>query len=969
MHTLTSELFAHCRNADFVVCASQWLLNDDIDVPLDQTSFSRAMLISQGTLSVVDRNGKCFSRIWCVYELFRSLVRKQHRLFDMYTAHAHAFDGFKPKKGLMGTYQHKFATDPRQAVGITTGPVYVDVNSKWACQRVDNAVQSAIDAKAQRESFFPIDILEKAIEFKCENGEASHAEDREKILSAINEKNDAEYLGNLVHGVVAVTALNRILAAKEVAKVEDLECVQQSVQKFVRAVERCEVMTIDLPTEVDTETNLTMLVDGPDVKYKLLVLSTKCESIPEPLWQMGATLTSLDIRAPIEELSSGITQLQSLKHLTLRECKRLKLLPEDLGKLKKLNLLNIRLCSNLTYLPNAVGETCPSVSARKVLMVLVLAGEMSSHMYTNIFGCELGLRPNLFAEQDKLQSPESKQNLNSGKASLKIMAVDQVMEWFEHTDWDVRKVAADTLSQLSPEKWELAAPMLLVCLDHGDWYIRAAAIEVLKKLLQNQTALDMNNEMSVDLALSILQIHKLMPPDSKYGVNFLSEISLEQLERDMPRLLDAAAEAVNVQKVNLAMLGLANAQQEEKRCRKLSGDGAPVALKRAQHAATSAKAKLQWLTDGIGQKLVGDGFAKMNELMAHECLAPHLIQDQNSEKTGLQMLIEDSEFDVSVVEASLNELNKLPPDRWSGMGVQLLGLRPYNWKLLVRRKLLTRLNDKDWRVRRAAVKVFGKWSNKILKKMAPYAIGRLEDVQWSVRASAVEVFGKLETPMNVAPQLRLRLEDDNSDVRAAAVKVVEKLAPRPDCLDKPKSKSPLKQRMKAAAANSARARWKTLKAGAKFGAKCVKAGVDAYVKDGQKEEFQGEKEKMLMYNRENLLKRRAIKDSPVIHRAIREMWEVLFTIFSGQLVLIVVWRQMCDNTHGNFFDFNGEMTRYGYLEVYTRIAKVPDCTVVSLVEILLQVMLPRDEFNEVCSTFSLHYESIAFYHSYDKSTG
>jgi len=42
--------------------------------------------------------------------------------------------------------------------------------------------------------------------------------------------------------------------------------------------------------------------------------------------------------------------------------------------------------------------------------------------------------------------------------------------------------------------------------------------------------------------------------------------------------------------------------------------------------------------------------------------------------------------------------------------------------------------------------------------------------------------------------------------------------------------------------------------------------------------------------------------------------------------------EMCDNSHGNFFDYSGEMTRYGYLEIYTKIAKV---------------MLPPADFVEV----------------------
>lgn len=66
-------------------------------------------------------------------------------------------------------------------------------------------------------------------------------------------------------------------------------------------------------------------------------------------------------------------------------------------------------------------------------------------------GCELGLRPNLFAEHDNLKSSENKKNLDSGKASLEAIGSRQIVEWFIHSNWDVRKVAAESLSQMTPQ--------------------------------------------------------------------------------------------------------------------------------------------------------------------------------------------------------------------------------------------------------------------------------------------------------------------------------------------------------------------------------------------------------------------------------------------------------------------------------------------------------------------------------------
>ena len=52
-----------------------------------QTSFARAMQIAKGTVSVVDGSAGCFERIWCVYELYNSLVSaKASYTYDLVTA-------------------------------------------------------------------------------------------------------------------------------------------------------------------------------------------------------------------------------------------------------------------------------------------------------------------------------------------------------------------------------------------------------------------------------------------------------------------------------------------------------------------------------------------------------------------------------------------------------------------------------------------------------------------------------------------------------------------------------------------------------------------------------------------------------------------------------------------------------------------------------------------------------------------
>ena len=73
------------------VCAyanNQWTLASELVEDLAETSFARAMRISMGTVSVVDRSAGCFGRIWCVYELSYSVRRedKKEFMYDIVTA-------------------------------------------------------------------------------------------------------------------------------------------------------------------------------------------------------------------------------------------------------------------------------------------------------------------------------------------------------------------------------------------------------------------------------------------------------------------------------------------------------------------------------------------------------------------------------------------------------------------------------------------------------------------------------------------------------------------------------------------------------------------------------------------------------------------------------------------------------------------------------------------------------------------
>ena len=126
----------------------------------------------------------CYSRIWCVYELFHSLVGQvamKSYTYDMYTACKHEWVNWNGKE-----------RESRAALGVTDGLAAVD--------------QVAED-KQLREKHYPMELARKGMAFACLEGNASFKPDKDRILEDIGE--DRQQLDNTVHGRVAAAFLRR----------------------------------------------------------------------------------------------------------------------------------------------------------------------------------------------------------------------------------------------------------------------------------------------------------------------------------------------------------------------------------------------------------------------------------------------------------------------------------------------------------------------------------------------------------------------------------------------------------------------------------------------------------------------------------------------------------------------------------------------------------------------------------------
>ena len=72
------------EDTPYWVCAfaiNQWARGDELNTSPGNTAFHRAMSLSEGTLSILDKEGRCFSRLWPCHEVHVTLNDvKPHRL-------------------------------------------------------------------------------------------------------------------------------------------------------------------------------------------------------------------------------------------------------------------------------------------------------------------------------------------------------------------------------------------------------------------------------------------------------------------------------------------------------------------------------------------------------------------------------------------------------------------------------------------------------------------------------------------------------------------------------------------------------------------------------------------------------------------------------------------------------------------------------------------------------------------------
>ena len=175
--------------------------------------FLKAMSICEGTVSILDAGCIVYSRIWCIFELFKSVMNgdNSNYEFDVYTEIE--IDG------------------DSGAVGITHSYIPSDYESSYY--------------KMLRESKFPLDRILQATNVDVKQAQASVESDRKFILNTItglsvddavmDDHANYDELNNILRGIFVIPALERII--KETADVHTitrcLEIVKTSNARII----------------------------------------------------------------------------------------------------------------------------------------------------------------------------------------------------------------------------------------------------------------------------------------------------------------------------------------------------------------------------------------------------------------------------------------------------------------------------------------------------------------------------------------------------------------------------------------------------------------------------------------------------------------------------------------------------------------------------------------------------------------
>jgi len=291
------------KDAAYWVCAyanNQWAVHQDIGADPATSSFQRAMGRAAGTVSILDRDAVCYTRVWCIYETYISTLKQ-----------------VTGEKGLDGlTYYFDIYTyDPKQkdSIGIAEGFIAADGTGPKQARR-----------KRHRESRFPFELIMKAFDIRVEHADASRESDRRMILNSIAQAADLTQAPAFEHEGYA--ALNDVLHGRfAAASFVKAASVGTNLSRHAAALSRSRLHQLTLHFGGDCQKNLK------DEHVALLACSLPFESLQDLFLGFQGCRQLSDVSAVA--LGSALGSLTRLRRLELRLSSGPQLSDEGVGAL------------------------------------------------------------------------------------------------------------------------------------------------------------------------------------------------------------------------------------------------------------------------------------------------------------------------------------------------------------------------------------------------------------------------------------------------------------------------------------------------------------------------------------------------------------------------------------------------------------------------------------------------------------
>eukprot|EP00931_Biecheleriopsis_adriatica_P023252 TRINITY_DN14724_c0_g1_i1.p1 TRINITY_DN14724_c0_g1~~TRINITY_DN14724_c0_g1_i1.p1 ORF type:complete len:502 (+),score=101.79 TRINITY_DN14724_c0_g1_i1:37-1506(+) len=299
------------------VCAyanNQYNLLHDVSADPSQSAFHAAIQQSKGTVSIVDKQGIVFSRVWCVYEIWLSSTIANYT-FECYTAHHHEIWGSK-----------------REAVGLVEGCAFHN-NKVHNIHNQKHGDREFPGYKTQREAHFPKDLLNKCVQLSLETAQATVEQDRRSILNTIAGRKGNELTKDPPADHDGYVKVNRLVRGKFANQtlMAGLKSAPEERARYMDALKYSPMTSlfVDVPGDLAEEAQLQLV-----------------DSLPPVLESMVMRGCSV--------MSEGLGKLPNLKSLNLSQSGKLTSLPESIGELQKLEFVCLAGCTTLKKLPLSI---------------------------------------------------------------------------------------------------------------------------------------------------------------------------------------------------------------------------------------------------------------------------------------------------------------------------------------------------------------------------------------------------------------------------------------------------------------------------------------------------------------------------------------------------------------------------------------------------------------------------------------